>query len=103
MPILGVLHHSGRRSGRIYHTPLGMRRSGDTVVIPRTFGEDAAWYRNTVAAGWAEATYLGRCYRLVNPQVIDYETAAAAFPNYERLQFRLIGINQFVSLRIKEA
>jgi deazaflavin-dependent oxidoreductase (nitroreductase family) len=100
MPILGVMHHAGRRSGRIYHTPLGMRRSGDTVVMPRTFGEDAGWYRNIIAAGSAEANYLGRCYRLVDPEVIDYETAAPAFPRYERLQFRLIGINQFLRLRI---
>ena len=28
--------------------------------------------------------------------VVDYATAAPAFPRYERLQFRLIGINEFL-------
>ena len=42
MPILGVLHHRGRTSGRMYATPLGMRPLGDTFVVPRTFGENAA-------------------------------------------------------------
>jgi len=100
MPILGVLHHRGRQSGRTYSTPLGMRRLGDHFVMPRTFGENAAWYRNVLAAGGAVVTYLGTDYTLVEPEVIDYATAAPAFPRYERLQFRLIGINEYLRLRI---
>jgi len=100
MPILGILHHVGRRSGHSYATPLGMRRMGDTFVMPRTFGEDAAWYRNVLAAGGCSVTYLGRDYTLVEPEVIDYATAEPAFPRYERLQFRLIGINEYLRLRI---
>jgi deazaflavin-dependent oxidoreductase (nitroreductase family) len=52
MPILGIIHHRGRKSGRIYATPLGMRPLGHTFVMPRTFGENAAWYLNVKAAGW---------------------------------------------------
>lgn len=100
MPIVGILHHRGRRSGRAYATPLGMRRLGDRFVMPRTFGEDAAWYRNVLAAGGAVVTYLGKDYTLVEPEVIDYAMAAPAFPRYERLQFRLIGINEYLRLRI---
>ena len=103
MPVLGVLHHVGRRSGRSYATPLGMRPLGDTFVMPRTFGEDAAWYRNVMAAGGGRVTYLGKDYTLVEPEVIDYTRAAAAFPRYERLQFRLIGINEYLRLRISHS
>jgi len=103
MPILGVLHHAGRRTGRSYATPLGMRRLGNTFVMPRTFGEDAAWYRNVLAAGGCRVTYLGSDYWLVEPEVIDYATAAPAFPRYERLQFRLIGINEYLRLRIEHS
>ncbi len=100
MPVLGILHHVGRRSGRSYATPLGMRPLGDSFVMPRTFGEDAAWYRNVLAAGGCRVTYLGKDYPLVEPEVIDYAPAALAFPRYERLQFRLIGINVYLRLRI---
>ncbi len=100
MPILGVLYHRGRHSGRLYRTPVGMRRRGDTMIMPRTFGEDAAWYRNIAAAGWGGARYLGLSYTLADPRVVDYAAAQLAFPRYERLQFRLLGINQFLSLRI---
>lgn len=100
MPIVGILHHRGRNSGRAYATPLGMRRRGDRFVMPRTFGEDAAWYRNVLAARGCSVTYLGKDYTLVEPEVIDYTTAAPAFPRYERLQFRLIGIDEYLRLRI---
>jgi deazaflavin-dependent oxidoreductase (nitroreductase family) len=99
MPVLGVLHHRGRRSGRMYGTPLGMRPLGSAFVIPRTFGENAAWYLNVRAAGWAIATYRGRDYTLIGPEVVDYATAAPAFPRYELLQFRLVGINEYLRLQ----
>jgi deazaflavin-dependent oxidoreductase (nitroreductase family) len=99
MPIVGILRHRGRKSGRVYSTPLGMRPFGDAFVMPRTFGSNAAWYRNVLAAGWCVLTYRGRDYTLVEPEVVDYATAAPAFPRYERLQFRLIGINEFLRMR----
>jgi deazaflavin-dependent oxidoreductase (nitroreductase family) len=100
MPVVGILRHRGRRSGRMYATPIGMRRLGDGFVIPRTFSANAAWYLNITAAGSATVKYLGRTYQLVDPQVVDYPTAKPAFPRYELLQFRLIGINEYLRLRI---
>ena len=35
----------------------------------------------------------------VEPQVIEYSAAAPAFPRYELLQFRLIGINEYLRMR----
>jgi hypothetical protein len=67
--------------------------------MPRTFSENAAWYLNVKAAGWCVVTYKGRDYTLIDPQVIDYAAAAPAFPGYELLQFRLIGINEYLRMR----
>jgi EmrB/QacA subfamily drug resistance transporter/deazaflavin-dependent oxidoreductase (nitroreductase family) len=100
MPVVGILHHRGRRSGREYATPIGMRPLGDGFVIPRTFGDNAAWYLNVNAAGEGRVTYLGRQYRVVEPEVVDYATARPAFPRYELLQFRLIGINEYLRLHV---
>ena len=102
MPVVGILRHQGRRSGRMYATPIGMRPLGDSFVIPRTFSDNAAWYLNIKAAGGATVKYLGRTYQLVDPEVVDYSTARPAFPRYELLQFRLIGINEFLRLRIAD-
>ena len=99
MPILGVIRHQGRRSGRMYATPLGMRPFGSSFVMPRTFGKNAAWYLNVQAAGWCVVTYRGRDYTLIEPEVIGYATAAPAFPRYELLQFRLVGISEYLRMR----
>lgn len=99
MPVVGVLVHRGRRTGRLYRAPLGMRPFGDSFVMPLTFGENAAWYRNVRASGSCVVHYRGREHTLVAPEVIDYAAAAPAFPRYERVQFRLVGINEYLRLR----
>ncbi|HET7420828.1 MAG TPA: MFS transporter [Candidatus Dormibacteraeota bacterium] len=102
MPVVGVLRHRGRRTGRTYSTPLGMRRLGDTFLMPLTFSDQAGWYRNVRAGGSATVRYLGREYAVTEPEVVDYATAAPAFPAYELWQFRLVGINEYLRMRIKE-
>lgn len=103
MPVVGVLHHRGHRSGRHYATPLGMRPFEDGFVMPLTFSDHAAWYRNVRAAGSAVITYRGRDFQVADPTVIDLRAAAAAFPRYERLQFRLVGINEYLRMRTTSA
>lgn len=103
MPIVGVLQHRGRVTGRVFSTPLGMRRLGDSFVMPLTFSEEAGWYRNVRAAGSCVVRYMGREHRLVEPEIIDFAAASPAFPRYELLQFRLIGINQYLRMRLAHA
>jgi EmrB/QacA subfamily drug resistance transporter/deazaflavin-dependent oxidoreductase (nitroreductase family) len=98
MPVVGILRHRGRRTGRIYASPVGMRRSAGDFVIPLTFSEHAAWHHNLRAANAGVVTYLGRDAPVSDPRVIDYAEAAPAFPRYERAQFRLLGITQFLRL-----
>ena len=71
----------------------------DTFLLPRTFGKNSAWYLNVQAAGWCIVTYKGRDYTLIDPEVVDYASAAPAFPRYELLQFRLVGINEYLRPR----
>jgi len=99
MPVVGVLRHRGRKSGRMHATPLGMRPLGDSFVMPRTFSQKAAWYLNVKASGWCLITYKGHDYTLIEPEVIDYAEAAPAFPRYELLQFRLVGITEYLRMR----
>src|SRR5579859_1766301 len=100
MRVVGVIRHRGRKTGRVFATPLGMRRIEDRFVMPLTFGDSAAWYRNVTASGSCEVTYMGRTYTLIDPEVIDYASAAPAFPRYELMQFRFVGIAQYLRMRI---
>jgi hypothetical protein len=38
-PLYGVIEHRGRRSGRIFHTPVVVRPVADGFVVPMPWGE----------------------------------------------------------------
>jgi len=100
MPVLGILHHRGRKTGRPYATPLGIRpAAAGGFVMPLTFGEAAGWYRNVRAAGSAVVTWRGADHSVAGPVIVGEAAALPAFPRYERLSLRLIGVRQFVWLR----
>jgi deazaflavin-dependent oxidoreductase (nitroreductase family) len=97
------IRHVGRRSGRAYVTPAGARLTGDTFVIPLTFGNQSDWSRNVRAAGGCEIRLDGTDYRAVQPELADRDQAApvvrAAFGPVERAMFRMLGIRQYLLLR----
>ena len=100
MPVVGIIHHRGRKTGRPYATPLGIRpATAGGYVMPLTFGESAAWYRNIAAAGGCIVTWRGTNHTVTSPVIVDRATALPAYPRYEQLALRAIGINQFVWLR----
>lgn len=102
MPMAAEIRHVGRRSGRPYVTPAGARLTGDTFVIPLTFGNQSDWSRNVRAAG-ATIRLEGTEYRAVQPELADRDQAApvvrAAFGPVERAMFRMLGIRQYLLLR----
>src|SRR5215472_18998306 len=72
MPVLGIVHHRGRKTGRRYATPLGVRPApGGGFVIPLTFSEASHWYQNIRAAGWCVITYQGADHTVARPTVVD--------------------------------
>jgi len=97
------IRHVGRRSGRPYVTPAGARLTGDTFVIPLTFGNSSDWSRNVRAAGGCEIRLDGTDYRAVQPELADREQAApvvrAAFGPVQRAMFRMLGIRQYLLLQ----
>jgi deazaflavin-dependent oxidoreductase (nitroreductase family) len=100
MPVLGILHHRGRKTGQEYATPLGIRpAAAGGFVMPLTFGEAAGWYRNVRTAGSAVITWRGSDHTVADPVIVGEAVALPAFPRYERLALRLIGVRQFVWLR----
>ena len=99
VPILGIVHHRGRKTGRRYATPLGVRpAAGGGFVIPLTFSQASHWYQNIRAAGSCIITYQGADHTMTAPVLVDRATAGPAYPRYERLALRLIGINEYVWL-----
>ncbi|MDX1887560.1 nitroreductase/quinone reductase family protein [Mycolicibacterium sp. 120270] len=48
---LVVIRYTGRRSGKTFETPVGYRRSGDTVTINIAAPEQKNWWRNFLGDG----------------------------------------------------
>ena len=88
-PALARLEHRGRRSGREYVTPVSAHLTGDTFLVPLTFGDRSDWCRNVLEAGGCSIRWRGRDHRAVNPRVVDrlamdQGTLRAAFNAMER-------------------
>ena len=98
-----LIGHTGRKSGRQYQTPAGARLTGDTFVIPLTFGSGSDWSRNVRAAGGCSIRLNGVGYTAVGPEVVSAADARpvllSAFSPVERGMFRMLGIKQYLLLR----
>ena len=98
------IRHAGCKSGRQYVTPVGARLFGDTFVIPLTFGSQSDWSRNVRAAGGCSIRLNGVEYQVNRPELADWARAGpsvrAAYSPAMRAMFRLLGIRQFMLLRL---
>src|SRR5438105_4827901 len=75
MPFYGVIQHRGRRSGNEFRTPVVMRPTVGGVIVPMPWGETTDWYRNVRAAGGCTIRWKGRDFDVVDPVVLDSQTA----------------------------
>jgi deazaflavin-dependent oxidoreductase (nitroreductase family) len=98
MPAYAVIEHRGRRSGRVYATPVAARPITGGFVVPMAFGEQADWFRNVVAAGECVIRWNGTAYHVIEPEIVDWATARQALNLVERMLAPLFA-NQFVRLR----
>src|SRR6266851_5514108 len=51
LPGFGVLTHVGRKSGRVYRTPVNVFRAPEGFLIALTYGRESEWVQNVLAAG----------------------------------------------------
>ena len=98
MPGLGVVVHRGRRSGKLYQTPVNVFATGDGYVFALTYGPGTDWVKNVVAAGGCELRTRGRVVRLTAPRLYRDETRRDIRP-VERQALRLLGVADFLSLK----
>jgi deazaflavin-dependent oxidoreductase (nitroreductase family) len=96
-----LIRHTGRRSGRLYATPMMAVRCADGFVFALTYGPNVDWYRNVQAAGCATLRWQGQEYAIENPQPIDARAGQNAFPFPSSLILRLLGIRNFFHMTIR--
>lgn len=101
LPGFGIVVHRGRRSGRQFHTPVNLFRRRDGFVFALTYGSDADWVRNVVAAGHCDVITRRRRYALTDPQVY-VDTGRTDMPTLPPVRYLLgmLGVSEFLYLRI---
>jgi deazaflavin-dependent oxidoreductase (nitroreductase family) len=100
MKFFAVVYHRGRRSGRLYATPISARPTADGFAIGLTFGEHADWFQNLRAAGGGAIRWNGVEYPVVAPEVVDWATVRPAFSRVERALVPLLGIQRFARVQL---
>lgn len=71
LPFFGLLTHVGRRSGRSYTIPINVFRDGERGFrIALTYGRDADWVRNVLAAGGCTLVTRRHRYELSDPRLV---------------------------------
>lgn len=94
LPGFGLVTHTGRRSGRCYHTPVNAFREPGGWVFALTYGR-ADWVRNVEAAGSAVLTTRGEDHRIVRPRIVR-DPARTAVPAPVRGVLGLIHVDEFL-------
>lgn len=98
LPLYGVIEHRGRRSGKLFRTPVVVRPVSDGFIVPMPWGERTDWYRNVRAAGNCTIRWKGRRYEMHAPEVLDARAASASFGGGERAIMTRFGIDRVLRL-----
>ena len=98
VPGFGVLTYQGRKSGKMYSTPVNVFRRGDDYIFVLTYGSDTDWVKNVLAAGGCQIMTRGRNVQLIQPIVIVDPTRSLV-PAPIRFIGRLGNITEFLRMR----
>jgi deazaflavin-dependent oxidoreductase (nitroreductase family) len=97
LPGFGVVVHRGRKSGREYRTPVNVFRGDAGFVIALTYGSEADWVRNVLAAGGCVLITRGRRHSLTAARLIHDESRKLV-PAPVRVPLAVLNVADFLSL-----
>lgn len=98
LPGFGIVLHRGRRSGRTFRTPVNVFSTDDGLVIALTYGRDAQWVKNVLAAGGCEVLTRGHSLTCTDPRLYRDESRRDV-PAVVRLVLGRVNASDFLALR----
>ena len=101
LPGFGILTHVGRKSGKVYRTPINVFRVSNGFAIALTYGRESEWVKNVLAANGCELQTRGRHYRLSHPTIV-HDPTRKQFPFPVRIVLGIVGANDFMQLSSAE-
>ncbi len=98
-----LIEHVGRRSGKVYYTPIMAAPVAGGFMFALTYGTGVDWYKNVLVSGRAKITFKGREHQLIDPAAIPAAEGQSAFGFPKGNILRIIGIKDFFFMRITSA
>jgi deazaflavin-dependent oxidoreductase (nitroreductase family) len=95
----GIVRHRGRRSGRVYETPVGIVAVADGFLVALPYGAGTQWLRNVLAAGEATVVVDGATHAVDRPELVPMRTVADRFSPTDQRLFRLMRVEDCLRLR----
>jgi deazaflavin-dependent oxidoreductase (nitroreductase family) len=97
LPGFGILTHVGRKSGRVYRTPINVFRASNGFIIALTYSSQSEWVKNVLAAGGCELKTRGKNYQLSAPKVV-HDPTRLRFPIPVRIVLRIVSADEYMEL-----
>jgi deazaflavin-dependent oxidoreductase (nitroreductase family) len=102
LPLFGIIAHVGRKSGKVYRTPVNVFRAPNGFEVALTYCRESEWVKNVLAAGGCELQTGARRYHLSDPTIV-HDPTRRQFPPPVRVILGIVGANDFMQLSITEA
>lgn len=99
-PLWGLMRHRGRRSGRVYETPVVLRPIPGGFVVPLPWGSTTDWCRNVLAAGRAQVRWKGHDRNVERPEVVDVASVEDAFDAFSLTVMGRVNMTRCLMLRL---
>jgi deazaflavin-dependent oxidoreductase (nitroreductase family) len=100
LPGFGILTHVGRKSGKVYRTPINVFRASNGFIIALTYSSQSEWVKNVLAAGGCELTTRGKTYHLSAPNLV-HDPTRRRFPIPVRVALRIVGADEYIEFSIR--
>ena len=100
LPGFATLVHVGRRTGRTHRTPVLVFRRGRTAIVALTYGPEADWVRDVLAAGGCRIERGASCVGASDPR-LRHDPARSLVPPPVRLALVILGAADFLELRLR--
>ena len=102
LPGFAIVSHAGRKSGRVYRTPVNAFATDVGSSVALTYGPESDWEKNVLAAGSCALQTRGRHVRLVDPRLVTDPRMAWAPPPV-RFVLKRIHAPQYLRLSAERA
>lgn len=93
-----IVTHIGRRSQRLYRTPVLATYMADKIIIPLSYGDRVDWLRNVLNQGECKIRYKGEDIIAQDPVILKKDDALDMLPENRRNLFARYDIEKFVGL-----